>query len=407
MKKILLIDAFSTMHVGNGALIDNTYKLCKKHISEDIEILTIDLQTNEGRFPKLKEDFFSEYNGNKSRKLSFSIKLAAFYITETINEKIFSGRLSFPWNKSLKNIIDSINASDVCISLSGETINDHYRPHMYLRLLTYHLAIKKGKKFIVFPQSIGPVFLPFSKFLLRRVLGNAFAIIARDNASFSLSKSLWNGCKAKILFSPDVATTQESSPQPIPGTCEDLKIIGLTVSEIPKEEMGFNGDYLDSLIDQIKESFPPTDFQFALMPSNYKRGEISADYSKSLDAKQKLEQLGYKTTILDNCIIHPDIYQGMQKNLFAFISTRMHVGILGTSAGIPTLMINTQHKIKEYMKLIGMETFALELNELHLASERLKEITQNNQSIRNKLITENKKIRNLVENTIIDLKKSI
>ncbi|MCY1273731.1 polysaccharide pyruvyl transferase CsaB [compost metagenome] len=398
-----MLDAFSTMHVGNGALIDNTYKLCKDHISENIEILSIDPETNKERFPKVKEDIFSEYKGTSTQKLIFSSKLAIFFILELINTKLFSGKIKFPHSPLLRDLISALDRADICISMSGETINDYYRPHLYLRLLTYYLAILKNKKLIVFPQSIGPVFRPLTKYLLRKTLGNAYAIIARDQTSLKLSKSIWQGQPVNICFCPDVATTQESPVTDIPGTVEGKKILGLTVSEIPRKEMGFHGEYLEQVLNEIIKHFPRDEFQFAIMPSNYKRNGESQDYAKCLEAKDWIKKNGYHVTILPNDIIHPDAYQGMQKNLFAFISTRMHVGILGTSAGTPTLMINTQHKIREYMKLVDMEEFVVELNESHLISEKLKNIKENNQKIRESLKQKNIKLKKIVHETIQQL----
>lgn len=389
------------MHVGNGALIDNTYKLCKKHISEDIEILTIDPQTNTGRFPRILEDAFSEYNGSKFNKLKFSLKLLAFYITEAINIKIFKNKLKIWKSSKLSNIKSAIERADICVSLSGETINDYYRPHLYLRLLTYHLAILNKKKFIIFPQSIGPIFRPTTKFLLRRILGKAEIIIARDQASLSLSTEIWKGSGVKVLFSPDVATTQESSPVELPGKREK-KTIGLTVSDIPQKEMGFTGDYLPILLNEITKTFSQSDYQFLLMPSNYQRNAKSDDYKKCIEAQEILIKRGYEANILENKIFHPEIYQGMQRNLFAFISTRMHVGILGTSAGVPTLMINTQHKILEYMKLINMSEYVIELTELPLISKKLAKIHEKNLEIRQELQKANQRLQARVNDTLSD-----
>lgn len=395
------------MHVGNGALIDNTYKLCSHYISNDIEILSIDPETNSERFPKVKEDIFSEYGGKKTQKALFTARLVAFYLLEALNIKIFSGKLHLPWRGNLKTLRDSLTDNEICISMSGETINDHYRPHLYLRLLTYHLVILRKKKFLIFPQSIGPVFRPLTKFLLRKMLGNSYAIISRDNASFELSKYLWNDLPVRLVFCPDVAITQESYPEPLPLSDKNKKVIGLTVSDIPREEMGFKEDYLIPLITEITKAFPADEFQFLLMPSNYKKNKESKDYLKCKEAKRLLEDQNYSVSILENTVIHPDTYQGLQRNLFAFISTRMHVGILGTSAGTPTLMINTQHKILEYMKLVHMEEYVVELTEIHYVAEKLKLLKEKNNEIRKSLTERNITLQNQIKSTISVLGQEI
>ena len=405
--KVLMIDAFSTLHVGNGALIDNTYKLCRQYLGEKIDILSIDARTNKGRFPVVLDDIFTGYGGSFLNKLSYALAITLFVMVECLNVIVFNGRVRVPWKGRYALMLGALDRSDICVSLSGETINDHYRPHMYLRLLTYYLAVLKGKKFIVFPQSIGPVFRPLSKWLLRKTLGGAHAIVARDRESFALAKELWDGCRVKVLFSPDVATTQESIARPLPVASQGKKVIGITVSDIPRDEMGYQGDYLRDLLDGIVAALDKESYQILMMPSNYRHNEISQDYRVCLAAKTILQEKGFDVAILENEIIHPDVYQGMQRSLFAFISTRMHVGILATSAGVPTLMINTQHKIRSYMSLMEMDDFVLELSSLTDVAEKVSALLDQNIILREKLVANNKRLREQVGAAMSSLAESL
>lgn len=405
--KVLMIDAFSTLHVGNGALIDNTYKLCKEHIGDQVEIISIDAETNKGRFPVVLDDIFTGYGGSTLKKLTHALAITIFITAEYINTVLFNGRIHLPWARRYRRMLEALDRSDICVSLSGETINDHYRPHMYLRLITYYLAVLKGKKFIIFPQSIGPIFRPLTRWLLRKTLGRAHAIIARDRESLALAKTLWADCRVEVLFSPDVATTQESSAKPLPVASARKKVIGLTVSDIPRNEMEYRDDYLQNLLDGLCSALAKDTYQILIMPSNYKHDGFSKDYLVCLDAKRILEERGFDVTILKNEIIHPDVYQGMQRSLFAFISTRMHVGILATSAGVPTLMINTQHKIRSYMSLVGMEDFVLELRSLEKVPEKVTALLEQNAALRVALGTNTNRLREQVNIAMSNLGKSL
>jgi polysaccharide pyruvyl transferase WcaK-like protein len=405
--KVLMIDAFSTLHVGNGALIDNTYKLCKQYLGEHVEILSIDAGTNKERFPIVLDDIFTGYGGSFLNKLSYALAITFFVMIECLNTVAFRGRVRLPWKRRYRIMLEALDRADICVSLSGETINDHYRPHMYLRLLTYYLAVLKGKKFIVFPQSIGPIFRPLSKWLLRKTLGNAHAIIARDKESFALAKELWEGCKVEVSFSPDVATTQESTVKPLPVNNKEKKVVGLTVSDIPKDEMGYQGDYLRDLLDGIAKALSKDTHQILMMPSNYRHNELSQDYRVCLEAKEILQEKGFDVTIMNNEIVHPDVYQGMQRSLLVFISTRMHVGILATSASVPTLMINTQHKIRSYMSLMEMEDYVLELDSLTEVTEKVAGLLNQNMTLRETLFANNKKLRDQVKDAMLNLSKSL
>lgn len=403
MKKVLLIDAFSTVHVGNGALLENTHKLVKKFISDDIDVLSIDPSPNQEYFENVYEDFFSGYGGSGWQKLSFAIGVFWFFIIEVINVKLLGSYLRLPWGQGKRRFLELVDRSDICVSLSGETINDYYYPHMYLRLLTYWLAIMKGKKFIVFPQSIGPITRSFSKVFLRQSLGKAAFIIARDEQSFALAKELWVGCNVSILFSPDVAVTQYSEKVSIKRKTT-LPLIGFTISDIPRKEMGFEGDYVSQIVEEFMAAFSAISYEVILMPSNYKHVGYSGDYVVSMDVMNRLRENGYQVDILENRLYYPAEYQGMQKDLFAFVSTRMHVGILATSAGIPTVMINTQHKIRSYMQLMNMEDCVVELHAIKSQlSMKLLNLSEKNGELRDTLSKNNQKLRMMVEQTLSDV----
>ncbi|MCP5197108.1 MAG: polysaccharide pyruvyl transferase family protein [Gammaproteobacteria bacterium] len=410
-KRTLLIDSFSTLHVGNGALIENTYKLVKKYSKSDIDILSIDPATNKGIFENVYEDVFSRYKGNSlerkgsaKEKAFFSLSILWFFLVEATNEILFNGKLSFPWGENKKNLIRLINSANFCISLSGENINDHYYPHMYQRLLTYWLTIIKGKIFIVFPQSIGPIFRSFTRFFLRLSLGKAKYILARDNQSFQLASSIWKDKPVKILFCPDVAITQESDRVEIKNFKDDKKVIGLTVSDIPKVEIKYNGEYLDKIIMSLTKVHSADEYNFLVMPSNYIHGGLSKDYLICKQAQQKLVNLGYSAAILDNRLYYPSEYQGIQKSLFSFITTRMHAGILATSASVPTIMVNTQYKIRSYMNLIDMDEYVIELGEIdNLLDEKIRKIIEKNIEIKEKLSKNNLILRQRIEEVISNL----
>ena len=80
-------------------------------------------------------------------------------------------------------------------------------------------------------------------------------------------------------------------------------------------------------------------------------------------------------------------YVSLLKQLHVFISTRMHVTILATAQGVPSLAISSQYKIKNYMSNIGCSYFSLLPDEISLLGERLRFLSENRNAISIKIST--------------------
>ena len=401
-KKIIFIDAFSTIHVGNGALLDNSYHLASSVFdTKNISIVTSDPKTNRCRYPNIIEDVFSNYPTNRIAKLIwtilFFINCTLFYLYKKLK---FPQKLWFLGNR-FKTIATSISESDIVISISGESINDHFAPQMFMRIYLFYICTKLGKALYIFPQSIGPIFRTSSRIMLKHALSNAKVIFARDNESFSLASSIWEDRPVRVIYCPDVAVMQESAPDnSLRIFHSGRKVVGITLSDVPNEITGSAG-YVEKMIEGIITTLTPNEHAILMMPSNYQTNGVSRDYRICESAKIAFEAKGFQVELLKDQAIHPEQYQGIQKCLYLFISSRMHVGILGTSAAVPTIMLNTQHKIRGYMKNIGMESYVMEYADIELQLPKLiKKCMSNNSDIRQLLKAKNSELRYMVFETI-------
>lgn len=400
--RVLFIDAFSTLHVGNGALLDNSHKISREVFeTSDISIVTSDPATNFARYKNVIEDVFSNYPPTTHQKLIWTLLYFLNCSLLLIYAKLGLPKSLWLLGSRFRRIAIAIDAADCIVSISGESINDHFAPQMYMRLYLFWICIFLEKKFFIFPQSIGPVFRSLSKKLLRRALANAEVVFARDHESFELSKDILSQLPVKVVYCPDVAITQDSpSSSSLRCFSQSKKVIGLTLSFAPKEICSGTG-YVSQIIKSISATFDPSIYSLLLMPSNYQRNGISPDYKICLDARNEFREHGFDADILDNTAIHPDEFQEIQKSLYIFISSRMHVGILATSAGTPTIMLNTQHKIRGYMRNIGMERFVVEFDTISTDLPKLaRECIDSNVNIRVELLEINKKLRESVLSTI-------
>jgi len=404
-KKILLMDAYSTIHVGNGALLDNTIKLAKIGFPDsEVIILSTDIETCKLQYNDVYKPMYGYFWRGLSgiKKYFWALKQVAHIGVQTLNQftfKISPEKLAF--NNDQKNAIKKMMEADVCISLSGENINDTFYQALYFWLFSYWFVILNGKKFILFPQSIGPLNNRFNRWIVYHALKNASLLVGRDQKSFETLLSLGFEEK-KVMFVPDVAIQQDiKSGINIHRYFSDhnKKVVGVTVSKIPSE-IKTEVDYTQEVYNGLINSLANTEYKILLMPSNYIKNGVSEDYKLCTALKERLSD-NFEVAIIENKPHFSDEYKSLLIQLDLFISTRMHVSILATSGFTPTIAINTQHKIRGYMENIGMGNCCIEMNELNNLNNLISTVIVNRSNIRDDLERGIKKLK-LIQDLFIE-----
>jgi len=270
--KILLMDTLSTIHVGNGALLENTMKLCRDAYGEcEFDIITMDKETNKLKYDEknLYDSMFGKFwtGLGKFGKIYWAIKNSLFMLLHVFSEytfKIDSKKLTF--TKEQEKAIEAIENSEICVSCGGEIIGDTFYQAIAFWLFTYWLAIKKGKKFILFPQSVGPLKKSWTRWLVFNALKDGHLYVGRDNPSYETLISLGFD-KDKIMFVPDVAIQQEIGIANIQSyfKTEEKKVVGITISNPPHSEMGKKVDFIKEVGSEI-EKLDPKEYKIFLPP---------------------------------------------------------------------------------------------------------------------------------------------
>ena len=398
-KKILLMDAFSTMHVGNGALLENTILLCKKAYGNDCEvsIISTDVKTCSLKHDNLYENIFlHDFKRGQSKfyKIKWFSKQFIFMLMHIINLKMFNIALhKLPGTKLQKRTLEVMQNADICISLFGEGIKNSTSKSLPFWLFTFWLTIKKGKDFIVFPQSIGPLTKNWARKLVYIALKDAKLLVGRDKPSYEDLLKLGFD-EDKVMYIPDVAIQQQKGDANIYEYFENKnkKIIGITISNAPKDEVGKEVDFVEKIASQV-ELFHKDDYQFLIMPSNYIKDGISEDYQLCLKLQERLSS-NFEVSILKNRPYFPDEYSSLLSQLELFISTRMHVMILATTMAIPTIAIYTQHKLMGYMQNINMEKYCIKYEKLDTIYTLATEMITHREELVAKLTEENQNLKN-------------
>ena len=378
-KNVVILDAFSTVHVGNGILLDQSIAVVNEILNpKKISILSLDPATVKLSKKNVSADIFSDFPRGKSfpKKVIWSLK---FFLLMTFWLSSFSGR-SLPksriYSRHVSDYVEVINSGDVFLSISGETINSTFFPRMVMRCIIMWILGLKGKEVIVFPQSIGPLTKNYHKKMIKFLLKRVKQVYARDVLSFRTAEALFGNKRA--LLSPDVGVyssaaypdLKRSNNRAYSNNQAERLVIGVAVSKPPKEI-----SIPDSLTDDIAKIFctvfDAKHVDFLILPSNYLKNGMSDDYQECVRLMKRIRYSGFTADILPNEIIEPREYAQHLANVDLFLSTRMHVAILSTSLGVPTIAFKTQEKIYGYMSLVKMEEYVVPVE---LMAERLSKL---------------------------------
>ena len=373
-EKILIVDAYTPAHVGNGVLLKSSINVIKRAFpNSEIRFLSLETST-----PKIVTDLpYNEFLfrfpvhmsiANKIIWLVFNLAFMFFHIINRLTFKLRPSSITF--SNYRKDAFKKIEDADVVVSITGEAINDRTRSVLPFFLFTYWMAASLGKKMIIFPQSIGPLKRSWTRKLCQIVLSRCSLVVGRDEYSIDELKGL--GIPEDIIyFSPDVGVIQpfinaeEANEILIQQSINKGNnfLLGISVSK-PKEEGIANTDHISILIDGIKKAFDPSETTILILSANMPLpGVDEGDFSDCKSFAEKLRE--FEVKILEPKIYSPETFKGILSRLDLFISSRMHVSILATMATTPTITLNTQRKLHGYMLNIGQESLSLDLEDLN------------------------------------------
>lgn len=379
MKKILFVDAYTPAHVGNGVLLNSSINVIRRSFPDaSIRFLSLETETPAQVTDLPYDGFLFQFPVGLGvfRKCLWVMRESVFIATHTLNQLSFRCRPSALCRKPYRvTALRQIENADIVISITGENINDRTRHVLPFLLFTYWLAISLKKKMVIFPQSIGPLNRNWTRAMTAFVLKRCALVVGRDQfsmkelAGLGVPKSISQFCPDVGVVQPYVSSEEAKRILQAQGiTHNHKKLIGISVSR-PKEEGIANIDHLAIVSDAIKRSFPPADTHILILPANMPLNDKDrGDLGECEAFKAAIPE--YDTSILTPRIYRPEEYKGILGLVDLFITSRMHVAILATMAGTPTITLNTQRKLAGYMSNIGQADYSLNLADLTSESLR-------------------------------------
>ena len=221
--------------------------------------------------------------------------------------------------------LPALMKSDVLISGGGSLLQDvtSLKSLIYYLLVIYS-AVIFGKKVEIYAQGIGPIKSALGKVLTRLALRFANKISVRDFASQELLKS-W-GIEAELV------------PDPIFGLEIKKADLAEGVGIQLRSFEGINENFLNNLADEIEKHF-----------KDKKIVIFSLQDTIDLDICKKFSEI-LKSRNINSAVLHSlnaDEVIELIRNLEYLVSMRFHSNVIGIKAGVKTLAINYDPKVKK------------------------------------------------------------
>ncbi len=394
---ILIIDANSTYHVGNTALLDSSIEQLKEGFpNANFTILAFDPKSISKMFTEHKviealwsKPFSAFTNIQKIGWLtresiwitinSLNLLLKK-YIKIKINPKIYT------FSPIKRAVLKAYNDCDIVVSISGEMLSEENHQRLGLFLYGYWLGYIMHKTVAIFPQSMGPFRKFFAKNVGGYILDHCHLVCPRDKISYNHIQKLSLN-KTKILLAPDVAVNQpaisaeqaKSLLQSSEVNIERRPVVGLSISKFHNKDYEKYYSGMKTICNEVLEKHKGS---VVLLSPNFPFQNETSDFSVA-------EKLYNDLNSKENVTLIKEMYsarqfKGVLGELDAFFTTRMHVAILATMALTPTVTINTQVKLRGYMEMIDNGQWACDVNNFTNAKalELLTSLLSNKESMK-------------------------
>ena len=222
--------------------------------------------------------------------------------------------------------LPSLFDADVLISGGGSLLQDVTS----LKSLLYYLgliytALVLGKKVRIFSQGIGPINSKIGKILTKFALKKAEKITVRDSKSQELLTD-W-GIKSELVKDPIFEL--EIKKKKKKGT------VGIQLRNFE----GVNEDFLEKLSEEISKRFYDKKIEILSLQDSVDI-EVCTRFSEML-RKKGIQNI----TVFDKLSIN-DVLEKIS-DLEYLIAMRFHANVVGIKAGIKTLAINYDPKVKK------------------------------------------------------------
>lgn len=377
--KILIIEAYSAANIGSGALVENSVCLLQKNFpGADIEILaqtpaSISKLTG---LPCHHELITLPLGQSRLKQIFWLISTGLWMVAHALAVQFRRIGVAIPvslytFDSHTLTAIQKVREADMVVSVGAERINDNFYKAILFSLYMLWMVQTYGKFLVLFPQTIGPFHFKITRFLSAAVLSRCDVIYLRDHKSSEITKEIGvhgpimvNTCDVAVL-QPAVDHDKARELLRQAGVPEDDKpLVGISVmqwSYIKAEGQSGYEQYQRAIAANADELIEQKDVRVLFIATNVLTEGCREDDVATARDIHELMRHKEGATILSR-VYSPAQMKGIMGLLELCLVTRMHACIFSTGIFTPTVSINYQFKLKEYMSLMGLGQFTVDID---------------------------------------------
>lgn len=377
--KILIIEAYSAANVGSGALVENSVRLLRENFpGADIEILAQSppsIETLTG-LPVHHELITLPLKQSRPAQFCWLLRTCSWMFFHTLRTLLLRLGVAVPerfytYNRKTLTALRKIKESDLVVSVGAERINDNFYKAILFSL--FMLRVVKGyKKFLVlFPQTVGPFHYRLTRRLSAQTLNRCDVVYVRDRRSLETVRELGVAGPA-VVRTCDVAVVQPAADKASAGKL--LRAAGAPVGEKPllgvsamhwsyikAEGKSGYAEYCAAIAQAADQMIEREGVFVCFVATNIlSQGCREDDVAAARDIIALMRRKS-SAAVMDR--VHtPSELKGMMGLMELCLVTRMHACIFSTGIRTPTVSINYQFKLKEYMEQMGLGDYTVDID---------------------------------------------
>jgi polysaccharide pyruvyl transferase WcaK-like protein len=427
---ILIIEAYTDGNIGSAALVENSIRLLKKNFPQAKIKLLAQFPEHVEKFsgyPSASELIAMPFKQARVKQYIWLIKTVIWMTVHALALLLRKIKVPIPhtlytFDKSKLQALNCLAWAEIVVSIGAERINDNFVKSIFFSLYMLWCAKLSGKFLVLFPMTIGPFHFSITKLLSRAMLNHCDVIFLRDQRSYDTVKELSIN-KPYVISTCDVAVQQVPAPVetisrlfgqlglpdcPLThtirraspehssginpartGLIESRPLVGFSVMKWSYRKAQGPSRYEDyklaiaRAVDYLIEN---AGVSIVLLATNVPVHGCREDDTKVIRELKELITNKSRVYAFENLLTPAEI-KGLIGQMEMCLTTRMHACIFSTGICTPTVTINYQFKLKEYMKLLGLENYTLDIDLVN--PDNLKELVakgwQDRQRIREQL----------------------